>query len=127
MLQCNRGRPELFDKACASAADALTFDLEDAVAASKKLDARVTLTKWMDAQSGIDSKKIIIVQVNAMTNEFFRPSDDAIAQALSVLEAAKEADAKGIGDYVIDGKMIDPPFFQSADKLVDSAKRLGLI
>jgi citrate lyase subunit beta/citryl-CoA lyase len=44
-----------------------------------------------------------------------------------VLEAAKEADAKGIGAYVVDGKMIDPPFYQSAVKLVESAKRLGLI
>jgi citrate lyase subunit beta/citryl-CoA lyase len=62
-----------------------------------------------------------------MANEAFRPSDEAIAHALRVLEAAKEADAKGIGAYVVDGKMIDPPFYQSAVKLVESAKRLGLI
>jgi citrate lyase subunit beta/citryl-CoA lyase len=62
-----------------------------------------------------------------MANEAFRPSAEAIAHALRVLEAAKEADAKGIGAYVVDGKMIDPPFYQSAVKLVESAKRLGLI
>jgi citrate lyase subunit beta/citryl-CoA lyase len=281
-------RPELFDKALASAADALSFDLEDAVAESKKSDARATLSTWMDAQGVLNSKKIIIVRVNAMdtahfehdiaqvvrtglhminlpkpespeavrqavsaiekaehvngvnrdgqhpirlllnietpkalriafdlasahprvaglqlglgdlfepigvsrkeafaikyammqvkfaaaeagvdafdsafaniknaegfleeaelaarlgyvgkscihpsqiamANEAFRPSNEAIAHALRVLEAAKEADAKGIGAYVVDGKMIDPPFYQSAVKLVESAKRLGLI
>lgn len=281
-------RPELFDKALASAADGLSFDLEDAVAESKKSEARATLSTWMDAQSVLNSKKTIIIRVNAMdtahfehdiaqvvraglhminlpkpespeavrqavsaiekaeringvnrtgqhpirlllnietpkalrtafdlasahprvaglqlglgdlfepigvsrkedfaikyammqvkfaaaeagvdafdsafaniqnaegfleearlaarlgyvgkscihpsqvamANEAFRPSDEAIAHALRVLEAAKEADAKGIGAYVVDGKMIDPPFYQSAVKLVENAKRLGLI
>ena len=62
-----------------------------------------------------------------MANQAFRPSDEAIAHALRVLEAAKEAAAKGIGAYVVDGKMIDPPFYLSAVKLVESAKSQGLI
>ena len=33
-------RPELFEKAAGSAADALSFDLEDAVAQEKKAEAR---------------------------------------------------------------------------------------
>jgi citrate lyase beta subunit len=44
-------RPELFDKALSSPADGLSFDLEDAVAESKKNEARVTLSTWMDAES----------------------------------------------------------------------------
>ena len=63
----------------------------------------------------------------AMANEAFRPSDEAIAHAMRILEAAQEAKAKGIGAYVVDGKMIDPPFYHSAVKLVENAKRLGLI
>ena len=281
-------RPELFDKALASAADGLSFDLEDAVAESKKSEARATLSAWMGAQSVLSSKKTIIVRVNAMdtphfeqdvaqvvrtglhminlpkpespeavvqavaaiekaerangvnrdgehpirlllnietpkalrtafdlasahprvaglqlglgdlfepigvsrkdtfavkyammqvkfaaaeagveafdsafaniqntqgfleeaelaarlgyvgkscihpsqvamANEAFRPSDEAITHALRILEAAKEADAKGIGAYVVDGKMIDPPFYKSAVTLVENARRLGLI
>lgn len=281
-------RPELFDKALSSPADGLSFDLEDAVAESKKSEARVTLSKWMDAETVRASDKTIIVRVNgmdtlhfeqdvaqcvragldminlpkpespeavrhaaaaieqaerqngvnldgkqpirillnietahalriafelasahprvaglqlgladlfepisvsrkerfavqyammqvklaaaeagvdtydaafadikniegfaleagfaaslgftgkscihpsqvAMANEAFRPSDAAIAHALRILDAAKEADAQGIGAYVVDGKMIDPPFYKSAVKLVEHAKRLGLI
>lgn len=281
-------RPELFDKALSSAADGLSFDLEDAVAESKKAEARATLSAWMDLETVRNSKKTIIVRINAMdtpyfeqdiaqvvrsglhminlpkpespeavrhtaelveraerangvnrdgsrpvqillniettkalrtahalacahprvaglqlglgdlfepigisrketfavkyammqlklaaaeagidaydsafadiknteafieearfaarlgyvgkscihpsqvalANEAFRPSDEAIAHALRILEAAREADAKGIGAYVVDGKMIDPPFYNSAVKLVANAKRLGLI
>jgi citrate lyase subunit beta/citryl-CoA lyase len=79
------------------------------------------------ARLGYVGKSCIHPSQVAMANEAFRPSDEAIAHALRVLEAAKEADAKGIGAYVVDGKMIDPPFYQSAVKLVESAKRLGLI
>ena len=281
-------RPELFDKALASEADGLSFDLEDAVAESKKADARKTLQQWMQMPAVVSSKKSIIVRVNAMdtsyfaedissvvqpglniinlpkpasvaavldavkaieqaernngvnlkgdhpvrlllnietpsalrtafelasahprvmglqlgladlfepigisrtglfairyammqvkfaaaeagidafdgayadikntegfiaeaqfaasigfagkscihpsqitlTNAAFRPSDAAIAHALRVVAAAQEADAKGMGAYVVDGKMIDPPFFKSAQTLVTTARRLGLI
>lgn len=281
-------RPELFDKALASAADALSFDLEDAVAESKKESARVTLASWLASPAAVDTKKCVIVRVNAMdtrffeqdiaqvvragldminipkpdgveavrqaigmieqaerangvntegkspikvllnvetpkalriayelanahprvaglqlgladlfepiavsrkelfavqyammemkmaaaeagvaafdaayadikntdgfkheaafaarlgytgktcihpsqvamANEAFRPSDDAIAHALRVLDAAAKAEADGVGAYVVDGKMIDPPFLKSAQALVASAKSMGLI
>lgn len=281
-------RPELFDKALASEADGLSFDLEDAVAESKKADARQTLSAWLDTEHARNSHKTIIVRVNAMdtpyfeqdiaqvvragldmvnlpkpdspeavrqaiglieqaerangvnqdgmrpirlllnietpkalrtaydlacahtrvaglqlglgdlfepisvsrkepfavkfsmmqvkfaaaeagidafdgafadikntegfmeearfasrlgyvgkscihpsqiamSNEAFRPSDEAIAHALRILEAAKDAQTRGVGAYVVDGKMIDPPFYNSAVALIDKAKRLGLI
>jgi citrate lyase subunit beta/citryl-CoA lyase len=63
----------------------------------------------------------------ALANEVFRPSDDEIAHALRVVEAAREADANGVGAYVVDGKMIDPPFVERARALVRDATRLGLL
>jgi citrate lyase subunit beta/citryl-CoA lyase len=63
----------------------------------------------------------------ALANEVFRPSDDEIVHALRVVEAAREADANGIGAYVVDGKMIDPPFVERARALVRDAARLGLL
>jgi citrate lyase subunit beta/citryl-CoA lyase len=63
----------------------------------------------------------------ALANEVFRTSDDEIAHALRVVEAAREADANGIGAYVVDGKMIDPPFVERARALVRDATRLGLL
>ena len=79
------------------------------------------------ARLGFIGKSCIHPSQVAMANEAFRPSDEAIAHAMRILEAAQEAKAKGIGAYVVDGKMIDPPFYHSAVKLVENAKRLGLI
>jgi citrate lyase subunit beta / citryl-CoA lyase len=42
-------RPELFGKALASAADAISFDLEDAVAKDRKAEARTTLAAFLEA------------------------------------------------------------------------------
>lgn len=79
------------------------------------------------ASIGFTGKSCIHPSQIALTNDAFRPSDAAIAHALKVVETAREADEKGIGAYVVDGKMIDPPFFKSAQTLVATAKRLGLI
>jgi citrate lyase subunit beta/citryl-CoA lyase len=63
----------------------------------------------------------------AIANEVFRPTDEEIAHACKVVEAAREADAKGIGAYVVDGKMIDIPFVIRARAIVESARSLGLL
>lgn len=63
----------------------------------------------------------------ALANEIFRPSDDEIAHAVRVVVAAREAQRQGVGAYVVDGKMIDPPFFERARALVDSATRMALL
>ena len=53
------------------------------------------------------------------------PGDEEIAHSLRVLEAAKAAN--GMGAYVVDGKMIDPPFFARAQQIVTDARQMGLI
>ena len=56
-------RPELFAKAEASAADALSFDLEDAVAAARKEEARGLLSDYLRTRKG---GKPVVVRVNAL-------------------------------------------------------------
>ncbi|WP_432731133.1 HpcH/HpaI aldolase/citrate lyase family protein [Variovorax sp. W6] len=63
----------------------------------------------------------------AIANEVFRPTDEEIAHACKVVEAARDADANGVGAYVVDGKMIDIPFVIRARAIVESARSLGLI
>lgn len=63
----------------------------------------------------------------AIANDVFRPSDEDIAHAVRVVEAAHTAEKNGVGAYVVDGRMIDPPFFNRALALVREAERLGLI
>src|SRR4051812_26378827 len=70
-------RPELFAKALASDADALSFDLEDAVDESMKAQARETLARFLRGlQPG--HGKTIIVRVNGLATPHFEPDIDAI-------------------------------------------------
>ena len=62
----------------------------------------------------------------AIANEVFRPTDAEIRHARKVVAAAAEADAQGLGAYVVDGQMIDIPFVLRARAIVASAQRLGL-
>ena len=63
----------------------------------------------------------------AIANEVFRPTDEEIAHACKVVEAARDADARGVGAYVVDAKKIDIPFVIRARAIVASARSLGLL
>ncbi|HTG10225.1 MAG TPA: CoA ester lyase [Candidatus Eisenbacteria bacterium] len=72
-------RPELFAKALAGDADALSFDLEDAVQESRKADARRTLEEFLRQVSGQPPGKILIVRVNGLTTPHFEADLRAVA------------------------------------------------
>jgi citrate lyase subunit beta/citryl-CoA lyase len=62
-----------------------------------------------------------------LANAVFRPTDAEIAAALRVVDAARGAEAKGVGAYLVDGRMIDIPFVTRAEAIVSAARRLGLL
>src|SRR3546814_4124347 len=64
-------RPELFTKALGSAADAISFDLEDAVLPDRKAYAREQLGLLLDHPALTQSGKTLIVRVNAMDTGHF--------------------------------------------------------
>ncbi|MEQ1516360.1 MAG: CoA ester lyase [Usitatibacteraceae bacterium] len=57
-----------------------------------------------------------------LANDVFRPSEAEITQALRVLDGARQAEAKGEGAFLVDGKMIDVPFIRRAEAIVASAR-----
>lgn len=71
-------RPELFAKALAGDADALSFDLEDSVVNSRKDEARQAVSRFLEDNSA-PHNKIIIVRVNAIGNDNFLPDITAAA------------------------------------------------
>jgi citrate lyase subunit beta/citryl-CoA lyase len=99
----------------------------DAAFANIKDEAGYRAEAEMAKRFGFLGKSCIHPSQIAMANEVFRPSDEEIAHSVKVVEAAREADAKGIGAYVVDGKMIDPPFVARAQVIVETAKRMGLL
>lgn len=63
----------------------------------------------------------------AVVNAVFTPSDSDIAWAQKVLAAVDDPANKGLGAFVVDGRMVDEPFFREARATVDLARRLKLI
>ncbi|WP_245315623.1 HpcH/HpaI aldolase/citrate lyase family protein [Bradyrhizobium neotropicale] len=87
-------RPELFDKALNSTADALSFDLEDAVAPGQKSQARAVLAKFLRGLPA--TRKSIAVRVNAFDTAEFNADIEALAGAvvdIINLPMAEDADA----------------------------------
>lgn len=83
-------RPELFAKALASQADALSFDLEDAVSEARKPEARAHLRDFLlgsppgsNTSSPADrfGGKTLIVRVNAIDSPHFEADLAAVVQA----------------------------------------------
>src|SRR5271163_1319313 len=72
-------RPELFEKAHLTAADAISFDLEDAVAADRKADARRWVAEALGRPRG-GSRKTIIVRVNGFDSAHFEADLEAIVR-----------------------------------------------
>ena len=73
-------RPELFAKAWAGAADALSFDLEDAVQESRKADAREILETFLRQAAERPAGKILIVRVNGLTTPHFEADLAAVVR-----------------------------------------------
>ena len=70
-------RPELFAKALASAADAISFDLEDAVEESSKPAARTAL-QTLFKQDLSTHHKLIVVRINALDTPHFAADLEAV-------------------------------------------------
>jgi citrate lyase subunit beta/citryl-CoA lyase len=70
-------RPDIFEKAAGSAADALSIDLEDAVAQEKKAEARAHVAAYLQTYKN-SSDKIIIVRVNEISSPMFEADVEAV-------------------------------------------------
>ena len=89
-------RPELFEKAWQSEADAVSFDLEDAVAASAKGQARKHVSAALDAVSD-NPRKTAIVRTNPFGSEGFEVDLDAfIRPGLDILNLPKADKAETV-------------------------------
>jgi citrate lyase subunit beta/citryl-CoA lyase len=76
---------------------------------------------------GFEGKSCIHPSQIEYANEIFQPSREEIEHALRVLAAESEAQKNSVGAFVVDGKMIDPPFANRARAIVESARNYGLI
>jgi citrate lyase subunit beta/citryl-CoA lyase len=91
-------RPDLFAKAVASAADALSFDLEDAVASDRKAEARTVLATFLRDAPGMGGKTVV-VRVNAVGTEHFAADMEAVAgPAVAVVNLPMVEEASAVAE-----------------------------
>jgi len=76
---------------------------------------------------GFSGKTCIHPSQIAIVNAVYTPKESEIAWAQKVLSAAEDPANKGLGAFVLDGKMVDEPFFREARATVELAARLKLI
>ena len=89
-------RPELFDKAWRTDADALSFDLEDAVPADSKARARALVAEALD-HAPRPRSKITIVRVNRPDGPDFDEDIQAVVQpGLDLINLPKIEDAQAV-------------------------------
>ena len=78
-------RPDLFEKALASEADAISFDLEDSVPAEGKVAARACVAEFMRSDAARASRKRLIVRINGFGTPLGRDDLRALAEGATHL------------------------------------------
>ena len=73
-------RPELFAKALAGDADALSFDLEDSVPEARKGEARESVSALLQSAPLLATAKIVVVRVNALDTPHLAADLAAVAR-----------------------------------------------
>lgn len=77
-------------------------------------------------QLGFDGKSVINPRQIEAVHNIFTPSDKEIQKALDVKRAIKEAEEKGSGVISLNGKMIDKPIVERAERVLNLASSAGL-
>jgi len=77
------------------------------------------------ARMGFDGKQIIHPNQVGPVQEAFTPSNEAIANALRVMEADAQHQQRGFGAFALDGKMVDAPVVKAAERVLARAHAAG--
>ena len=95
-------RPELFAKALASQADAISIDLEDAVAENRKAQARAEVARFLQSDEVRTTRKVVIVRVNGLKTPHFEADLMAVTRTgLALLNVPKLECAEDVHDAVL--------------------------
>lgn len=86
-----------------------------------KEDALHAMQLGMNAKAAIHPNQIDVI------NEVFMPSEKQIVWASRVMKANEDAEAKGLGVFSLDGKMVDKPVLDRAKKILAKAKKFGAL
>lgn len=78
-------------------------------------------------QLGFDGKSVINPRQIPLVNEIYQPTAKEIQNAKEVIWGIREAEAKGLGVISVNGKMVDKPIVERAERVIALAKAAKLI
>jgi citrate lyase subunit beta/citryl-CoA lyase len=77
-------------------------------------------------QLGFDGKSVINPKQIKPVHEIFSPTDKEIKKSIDIVRAARTAQKQGLGVISLNGKMIDKPIIERAERLLQLAEAVGL-
>lgn len=102
-----------------AAIDTVYSDVEN----TEGFQAEVSLIK----QLGFDGKSVINPRQIPLVNAIYAPTEKEIQNAKEVIWGIREAEAKGSGVISVNGKMVDKPIVERAERVIALAKAAKLI
>jgi citrate lyase subunit beta/citryl-CoA lyase len=119
--------------------EALLFARSRVVAAAKAAGVQASDTVYADLADdaglaeecarardlGFDGKGAINPRQIPILHRAFSPGEDELAKARTIVEAAREAESRGLGAVAVDGRMVDQPVLERARRLIKYAERLA--
>jgi len=78
-------------------------------------------------QLGFDGKSVINPRQILPVHEIFTPTQKEIEKAMDIVNAIAEAHAKGSGVIALNGKMIDKPIVERAERVISLAQAAGIL
>lgn len=76
---------------------------------------------------GFNGRLVINPRQITTVHDIFTPTKQELEESMAILDAAKEAEEKGLGVFSFKGKMVDKPVITRASNLVKSAKDWGVL
>jgi citrate lyase subunit beta/citryl-CoA lyase len=74
---------------------------------------------------GFDGKGAINPRQLPAIHRAFSPSPEELIQAQAIVAAARDAESRGLGAVAVEGRMIDQPVLERAQRLIKYTERLG--
>ncbi|MGT2681644.1 citrate (pro-3S)-lyase subunit beta [Streptococcus porci] len=78
-------------------------------------------------QLGFDGKSVINPRQIPLVNDIYTPTEKEIDNAKQVIWAIREAESKGSGVISLNGKMVDKPIVERAERVIMLAKAAGVL
>lgn len=78
-------------------------------------------------QLGFDGKSVLNPRQIPLVNEIYAPTEKEIQQAQEVIWAIREAESQGSGVVSLNGKMVDKPIVERAERVIALAKAANLL